>query len=217
MWDTCTVWSLLIGLFRSRASLEGENLFLRQQIIVLRRTAPKRLCFSAFDRLMFVGLYRRVPDIRDALAVVRPETVIRWHRAGFRSYWRWRSRARAGRPKAPVEIRLLIRETSLANPLWGPRGSMATAVIAARRTAAGSHVSEPESQTHAFVRGAARRTERATEEDGHGATAKARACTPAVARGRRRARARSARAGARGRRGKFPRGAGNSRHGSSGR
>ena len=200
MWDTCKlVWSLLIGLFRPRASLEGENLFLRQQIIVLRRTAPKRLCFSAFDRLMFVGLYRRVPDIRDALAVVRPETVIRWHRAGFRSYWRRQSRACAGRPKAPVEIRLLIREkprtnkalarvttvpvmiapchsrTSLAIPLWGPRGSMATAVIAARRTAAGSHVSEPELQTHAFVRGAARRTERATEEDGHGATAKARA------------------------------------------
>src|SRR4249920_1752088 len=120
MWDACKLlWSLLVGLFRSRASLEAENLVLRQQIIVLRRTAPKRLRFSAFDRLMFVGLYRLFPDIRDALAVVRPETVIRWHRAGFRAYWRWRSRPRRGRPTVPLEVRQLIREMSLANPLWG--------------------------------------------------------------------------------------------------
>ena len=65
MWDTCKLlWSLLIGLFRSRASPEAENLVLRQQIIVLRRTAPKRLCFNAFNRLMLVGLYRLFPDIR---------------------------------------------------------------------------------------------------------------------------------------------------------
>ena len=93
------------GYSGSRASLEAENLVLRQQIIVLRRTAPKRLRFSAFDRLMFVGLYRLFPDVRDALAVVRPETVIRWHRAGFRAYWRWRSRPRRGKcfsnPQSP--------------------------------------------------------------------------------------------------------------------
>jgi hypothetical protein len=120
MWDAWKLlWSLLIGLFRSRASLEAENLVLRQQIIVLRRTAPKRLGFNVFDRLIFVGLYRLFPDVRDALAVIRPETVIRWHRAGFRAYWRWRSRPRRGRPKVPFEIRRLIREMSLANPLWG--------------------------------------------------------------------------------------------------
>ena len=120
MWDAWKLlWSLLIGLFRSRASLEAENLILRQQIIVLRRTARKRLCFSAFDRLIFVSLSRLLPDVRNALAVVRPETVIRWHRAGFRAYWRWRSRPRRGRPKVPVEIRQLIRDMSLANPLWG--------------------------------------------------------------------------------------------------
>ena len=113
------LWSLLIGLFRSRASLEAENLALRQQIIVLRRIAPKRLCFNRFDRLIFVSLYRLFPDLRDALAVVRPETVIRWHRAGFRAYWRWRSRPRRGRPTVPLEVRQLIREMSLANPLWG--------------------------------------------------------------------------------------------------
>ena len=120
MWDACKlVWSLFLGLFRSRASLEAENFALRQQIIVLQRTAPKRLSFSALDRLIFVGLYRLFPDLRDALAVVRPETVIRWHRAGFRAYWRWRSRPRRGRPTVPLEIRRLIREMSLANPLWG--------------------------------------------------------------------------------------------------
>ena len=120
MWDACRLlWSLLIGLFRSRASLEAENLALRQQIIVLRRTAPKRLSFNALDRLIFVGLLRLFPDTRHALAIVRPETVIRWHRAGFRAYWRWRSRPRRGRPTVPLEIRQLIREMSLANPLWG--------------------------------------------------------------------------------------------------
>ena len=98
------LWSLFLGLFRSRASLEAENLALRQQIIVLRRTAPKRLCFNTIDRVIFVGLYRLFPDLRDALAVVRPETVIRWHRAGFRAYWRWRSRPRRGRPTVPLEI-----------------------------------------------------------------------------------------------------------------
>src|SRR4249920_3526025 len=120
MWDAWRLlWSLLIGFFRSRASLEAEILILRQQIIVLRRTAPKRLRFNGLDRSIFVGLYQLFPDLRDALAVVRPETVIRWHRAGFRAYWRWRSRPRGGRPKTPLEIRQLIREMSLANPLWG--------------------------------------------------------------------------------------------------
>ncbi len=120
MWDGGRViWSLLIGLFRSRATLEAENLVLRQQILVLRRTAPKRLSFNALDRLILVGLYRLFPDVRSALAIVRPETVVRWHRAGFRAYWRWKSRPRSGRPKVPFEIRQLIRDMSVANPLWG--------------------------------------------------------------------------------------------------
>src|SRR5271165_7106510 len=118
MWNACKLlWSLLIGLFRSRASLEAENLVMRQQIIVLRRTAPKRLSFNALNRLIFVGLHRLSPDTRHALAVVRPETIIRWHRAGFKAYWRWRSRPHRGRPPVPLEIRQLIREMSLANPL----------------------------------------------------------------------------------------------------
>src|SRR5690349_17037454 len=113
------LWSALTGLFRSRARLEAEILVLRQQINVLRRKSPKRFVFGNFDRLLFVGLYRLVPGIVDALAIVRPETVIRWHRAGFRSFWRWKSRRRGGRPRVPLEIRRLIRDMSLATPPLG--------------------------------------------------------------------------------------------------
>ena len=92
---------------------------LRHQLNVLRRKSPQRLTFISIDRLVFAGLYRLAPGVLDALKIVRPETVIRWHRAGFRAYWRWKSRPRSGRPKTPLEIRQLIREISLANPLWG--------------------------------------------------------------------------------------------------
>ena len=112
------VWAV-VDLFRSRAAIEAEILTLRQQIIVLRRTAAKKQTFGAIDRLVFVGLYRLFPRVLDALAIVTPGTVIKWHRAGFRLYWRWKSRPRGGRPPVPLEIRRLIREMSIANPLWG--------------------------------------------------------------------------------------------------
>jgi hypothetical protein len=106
MWDFCRLtWWALVGLFRSRRALEAENLVLRQQINVLRRTAPKRLLISSIDRLILVSLYRLFPDVRGALAIVKPDTMIRWHRAGFRAYRRWKSRTRRGRPKVPPEIR----------------------------------------------------------------------------------------------------------------
>src|SRR4030088_3829649 len=108
-----------LGGCRPRAAIEAEILTLRQQIIVLRRTAAKKKTFGAIDRLVFVGLYRLFPRVLDALAIVRPGTVIKWHRAGFRLYWRWKSRPRGGRPTVPLEIRRLIREMSIANPLWG--------------------------------------------------------------------------------------------------
>src|SRR5881397_773884 len=111
--------SMLLGLFRSKTSLEAEILALRHQLNVLRRASPQRPVFSNFDRMILVCLYRIAPRILDALTIVEPETVIRWHRAGFRSFWRWKSRRRAGRPSVPPEIRRLIREMSLANPLWG--------------------------------------------------------------------------------------------------
>src|SRR6201993_2208307 len=120
MSEACSlIWSALVLLFRSRASLAAEILVLRHQINILRRHSPKRQTFSAVDRVIFAGLYRLAPTVLHALAVLKPDTVINWHRAGFRSYWRWRSRRRGGRPTLPTEIRKLIREMSIANPLWG--------------------------------------------------------------------------------------------------
>jgi hypothetical protein len=86
---------------------------------VLRRRTPKRIAFKSIDRLVFAGLYRLAPDVLDALKILKPATAIRWHRSGFRAYWRWKSRSGGGRPKTPLEIRRLIREMSSANPLWG--------------------------------------------------------------------------------------------------
>src|SRR6267378_2954529 len=109
MRDVCSlIWLALVGLFQSRVSLEAEIQALRHQLNVLRRKSPQRLTFSSIDRLVFAGLYRAAPGVLDALKIVKPETVIRWHRAGFRAYWRWKSKG--GRPRTPVEIRHLIRE-----------------------------------------------------------------------------------------------------------
>src|SRR5262249_54770741 len=88
------LWSALTTLLRSRVRLEAEILILRQQINVLRRNSSKRFAFRPLDRLVFVGLYRLAPGLGAAGAVVRPEAVVRWHRAGFRSFWRWKSRRR---------------------------------------------------------------------------------------------------------------------------
>src|SRR5215470_15956789 len=109
----------LIGLLRSRVALQAEVLVLRHQLNILRRKSPRRLVLTNIDRLVFVGLYRLVPKVMDGLAIIRPETLVRWHRAGFRTFWRWKSRRGSGRPKVSVEIRKLIREMSVANPLWG--------------------------------------------------------------------------------------------------
>ncbi len=110
---------MVVDLIRPRATLEAEIWTLRQQINVLRRGAPRKLSFCAVDRMIFVGLYRMFPKICDALAIVKPDTVVRWHRAGFRLYWRRKSGPCSGRPTVPPEIRKLIREMSIANPLWG--------------------------------------------------------------------------------------------------
>jgi Integrase core domain len=113
------IWCAVVGLFRSRAALQTEILVLRHQLNMLRRRSPTRVVVSNIDRLVFAGLYRLAPEVLDALKILKPETVIRWHRAGFRAWWRWKSRPRGGRPKTPYEIRQLIREMSVANPLWG--------------------------------------------------------------------------------------------------
>jgi hypothetical protein len=118
--DLCRlIWCAVVGLFRSRASLQAEILVLRHQLNVLRRKAPKRVVLSDIDRLVFAQLYRLAPRVLEALTILKPETVIRWHRAGFRAYWRWKSWSRGGRPRTPADIRQLIHEMSVANPLWG--------------------------------------------------------------------------------------------------
>jgi transposase InsO family protein len=109
----------LSSLLKSRQRLQAENLILRHQVNILRRRAPGRTQLSNPDRLVFVWLYRLCPTVVDAVAIIRPETLIRWHRRGFRAFWRWKSRSRGGRPAVPTEIRELIREMSRANWLWG--------------------------------------------------------------------------------------------------
>ena len=117
-----TILCALVSIFefrvRSRASLELELIALRHQVTVLRRQRPGRPQLSSLDRLLWVWLYRIWPQVIDAMALVKPATVVQWHRKGFRLYWRWRSR-RPGRPKIGTEIRDLIRRMSNANPLWG--------------------------------------------------------------------------------------------------
>ena len=106
------------SLFFSRISLATEILVLRQQLLVLNRTV-KRPNLRPQDRLFWVCLSRLWKDWRDALIIVKPDTVIKWHREGFRLYWRWKSKAPIGRPTIDKEIRELIRRISSENPLWG--------------------------------------------------------------------------------------------------
>src|SRR6266404_6285181 len=110
---------ILVSPFKTQARLEAEIVLLRPQLTVLRQRFPSKPRLTAADRLIFVWLYRLFPSLLNAITIVQPETIIRWHRAGFRLYWRWKSRSRGGRPKVPIEIRHLIREMSLANRLWG--------------------------------------------------------------------------------------------------
>ena len=109
----------LVGLFRSHAAREAEVAFLRQQLLILKRSAPARLRLPAADRLIFVWLYRLFPSVRNAAVIFKPATLGRWHRSGFCLYWRWKSRRRAGRPMVPADIRALIRTISRENLLWG--------------------------------------------------------------------------------------------------
>jgi putative transposase len=108
------VRALLIG----RAAIAAENLVLRHQLGVLQRSA-KRPRLRQRDRILWVWLSRLWAGWRDSLAIVKPETVIRWHREGFKLYWRWKSRGKPGRPKIDVEIRRLIRRMCRENVTWG--------------------------------------------------------------------------------------------------
>jgi hypothetical protein len=113
------VLGILASPFKAKSRLEAENAALRQQLIVLRRKVKSRPRLANTDRWFFVQLYRWFPSILDVLTIIRPETLVRWHRAGFRRYWHWKSRRRGGRPQVQSELRALIRQMSVENPLWG--------------------------------------------------------------------------------------------------
>ena len=110
---------IIASFFKPRTKLVAEILVLRQQLNVLRRQVSKRPQLSNTDRFLFVWLYRWFPSVLSAIAILRPETIIRWHRAGFQSYWRERSRKPVGRPRISAELRNLIGAMSRANHLWG--------------------------------------------------------------------------------------------------
>jgi transposase InsO family protein len=115
----CFVLTVLASPFKSKLRLEAENAVLRHQLIVLKRRLHGRVRLTNHDRWFFIQLYRWFPSILRVLAIIRPETLVRWHRAGFRRYWRWKSRRRGGRPPVEAELRALIRRMSIENPLWG--------------------------------------------------------------------------------------------------
>src|SRR5215204_2213377 len=96
-------------LFKPRLQLEVENLFLRHQLNIALRRRPPRLRLRGSDRALLVCMTRLRPSLLVLARVVEPATILRWHRAGFRTYWRWKSRGRAGRPSIERELRDLIR------------------------------------------------------------------------------------------------------------
>jgi transposase InsO family protein len=114
-----TVVIIVVNLFKSRRRLEAENVLLRHQLNIALRRIPTRLRLNGMDRAILAWMVRLWPDLLGMIQVVKPETVMRWHRAGFRAFWRWKSRKRAGRPKIDRGLRDLIRRMSQENQLWG--------------------------------------------------------------------------------------------------
>jgi hypothetical protein len=115
----CFLLAILASPFKSKRRLEAENAALRHQLMVLRRKMRGRVRLTNNDRWFFIQLYRWFPSILQVVTIVQPETLVRWHRAGFRCYWRWKSRLRGGRPQIEAELHALIRRMSIDNPLWG--------------------------------------------------------------------------------------------------
>jgi transposase InsO family protein len=115
----CLLLTLLASSFKSKSRLEAENAALRHQLLILRRRVRGRVRLKNGDRLFFIQLYRWFPSVLKSIAIVRPETLMRWHRAGFRRYWRRTSRSLGGRPQIDADLRALIQRISLDNPLWG--------------------------------------------------------------------------------------------------
>src|ERR1035441_627179 len=114
-----TLGMFICDLLKSRCRLEAENLFLRHQLNIALRRAPPRLRLRGSDRALLVWMTRLWPDLLGAAQVVQPESILRWHRSGFKAFWRWKSRKRAGRPQIDRGLRDLIRRMSRENALWG--------------------------------------------------------------------------------------------------
>jgi hypothetical protein len=115
----CFFLAVLAAPFKSRRRLEAENAVLRHQLIIFRRKMPGPVLLTNGDRWFLVQLYRLFPSILQVLTIIRPETLICWHRAGFRSYWRWKSGTRGGRSRIDSDLRVLIKKMSIENPIWG--------------------------------------------------------------------------------------------------
>src|SRR5260370_28276706 len=113
----CFALAVLASPFKSKLRLEAENAVLRHQLIVLQRRVRGRAQPTNNDRWFFVQMYRWFPSILKVVIILQPETLVRWHRAGFRRYWRWKSNSRGGRPRMERELRALIRQISTANQL----------------------------------------------------------------------------------------------------
>src|ERR1700738_4080185 len=111
----CFVLAVLASPFKSKLRLEAENVVLRHQLNVLRRRLRGRVQLTNSDRWFFIQLYRWFPAILKVLTIIRPATLVRWHRAGFGCYWRWKSRPRGGRPQIEADLRALIRRMSVEN------------------------------------------------------------------------------------------------------
>ena len=110
---------VVADLFKSQCRLAAENLLLRHQLTIALRRAPPRFRLFGSDRALLAWITRLWPSLLGAVQVVQPETVLRWHRAGYRAFWRWKSRNRAGRPRIDRGLRDLIRRMSRENPVWG--------------------------------------------------------------------------------------------------
>src|ERR1700709_2497118 len=108
----CFVLVVLASPFKSKIRLEAENAVLRHQLVVLRRKLKGRARLTNNDRWFRVQIYRWFPSILTVVTIVRPETLARWHRAGFRRYWHWKSNSRGGSPRIEMELRALIRQMS---------------------------------------------------------------------------------------------------------
>jgi hypothetical protein len=144
------ILAVLKAFFTSRANLTAENVMLRQQLIALQRSVP-RLKLRRTDRILLCWLSRLWTGWRSALLIVQPETVVRWHRQGFKLYWSWKSCKKSGRPKIDAEVRILIRRMSRENPTWGaPRLQSEMALLQASYSSSTSAINSAREGTHSL-------------------------------------------------------------------